>query len=366
MPGGLQLPLLFGTLGKAGNGVIGSYGSLFPGSSQLTDVTEDNAATQREFNIIEVSDHLLDTGSDTPVKAVFIYNHNPVATHPDQHKMISALKNEDLFIAGCDVEMNDSMQYADVILPAATHFEHHDAYSAYGHGYLQRAEPVIPPVGEALPNTEIFRRLAAKFGFTDPEFRTSDDNLLDQAFRLTEEKHGINSVRQLPTDQAMSMQNADFRWLSNRTLTTPSSKAELYSAALEDSYQAGLPEYKSIRGNGAYQLLSPASDKRTNATFGGNTASDGLQTLELNPADAEQLNITDGDGLIISNHLGEVQVQAKLTDAVAKGVVLVDKGAWCHTSPTGLTVNALISNHSRTDIGDGAAYYDTFVDIRKV
>ncbi|WP_271270989.1 molybdopterin-containing oxidoreductase family protein [Aliamphritea hakodatensis] len=360
-----SFPLLFGTLGKAGNGVIGSYGPLFPGNTQLTDVPENNAAAQREFNIIDVSDHLLDAGSNAPVKAVFIYNHNPVATHPDQQKMIRALSNEDLFIVGCDVEMNDSMQYADVILPAATHFEHQDAYSAYGHGYLQRAEPVIAPVGEALPNTEIFRRLAARFGFTDAEFRASDEDLLDQAFSLNREQHGISSVRKLPTDQAMSMQEADFRWLNNRTLTTPSQKAELYSDTLQNGYQAGLPEYTPIHGNAAYQLLSPASDKRTNATFGGNTASDGLQILELNPADAEQLKVTDGAPLIISNQLGEVKVQAKLTDAVAKGIVLVDKGAWCHTSSTGLTVNALISNRSRTDIGDGAAYYDTFVDIRK-
>ncbi|WP_261841692.1 molybdopterin-containing oxidoreductase family protein [Aliamphritea ceti] len=360
-----SFPLLFGTPGAVGNGVIGSYGSIFPSNDQLTDSGYRSSHTPREFNIIEVADHLLDTEKETPVKAVFIYNHNPIATHPDQQKLIRALSQEELFIVGCDVEMNDSMKYADVILPAATHFEHNEAFSAYGHGYLQRADAVIPLVGEALPNTEIFRKLATIFGFKDSVFQDQDEDLLTQAFKLDKETHGISSIHELPVDEALCLQNAEYRWLTDAVLTTPSGKAELYSESLQEEYQAGLPLYQSITQDAPFQLISPASDKRTNATFGGNPASDGLQLLEIHPQDAEKLNISDNETLIVSNKNGEVQLQAKITEAVAIGVVCCDKGAWCHTSPTGLTVNALISNTSKTDIGDGAAYYDTFVDIRK-
>ncbi|NIR58813.1 MAG: molybdopterin-dependent oxidoreductase, partial [Gammaproteobacteria bacterium] len=91
--------------------------------------------------------------------------------------MRAALSRDDLFIVGCDVAMTDSMAYADVVLPACTHFEYDDIYPAYGQQWLQRAEAVIPPVGESLPNTEIFRRLAARFGFDDPLFRETDTEL---------------------------------------------------------------------------------------------------------------------------------------------------------------------------------------------
>ena len=117
-----------------------------------------------------------------PIKAVFIYNHNPVVTHPDQNRMRRALVQDDLFIAGSDVVMTDSMSYCDVVLPAASHFEFNDIYGSYGHNYLQRAEPVITCVGESLPNTEIFRRLAARFGFNDQIFQETDAELMDAAF----------------------------------------------------------------------------------------------------------------------------------------------------------------------------------------
>ncbi len=111
---------------------------------------------------------------DPPLRALFIYNHNPIVVHPDQNRMRRGLAREDIFTVGIDVAMTESMAHCDIVLPAATHFEYADLYAAYGHHWLQRAEPVIPPLGESLPNTEIFRRLAARFGFDDPCFKASD------------------------------------------------------------------------------------------------------------------------------------------------------------------------------------------------
>src|SRR5262249_57581274 len=121
-----------------------------------------------------------------PIKAVFIYNHNPIIVHPDQNRMRRALLREDLFLVGADVVMTDSMAYCDIVLPAASHFEYADLYPAYGQHWLQRAEPVIRPRGESLPNTEIFRRLAARFGFDDPAFRATDAELMDHAMAPTD------------------------------------------------------------------------------------------------------------------------------------------------------------------------------------
>lgn len=113
---------------------------------------------------------------------------------------------EDLFIVGIEVAMTDSMAYADVILPACTHFEHADVYPANGQQYLQRAEAVIPPLGESLPNTEIFRRLAAKFGFTDPAFKASDAELMDAALDRDDPRMPSIHPSQIPIDRAIRME----------------------------------------------------------------------------------------------------------------------------------------------------------------
>ena len=175
-----------GRFGERGTGVFAKPGFAFPATASRLQRPDLLANPTRTLNIVDVAKHMLDDALSPPIKAVFIYNHNPVCTHPDQNRMIRALGRDDVFVVGSDVVMTDSMRYADVVLPAASHFEYHDIYAAYGHGYLQRAEPVIPAVGEALPNTEIFRRLAKRFGFDEPAFRDTDAELMDAAFEPTD------------------------------------------------------------------------------------------------------------------------------------------------------------------------------------
>lgn len=363
------LPVLLGNLGEIGQGILASYGPAFNANGALTTKADLNDSPERRvFNIVDVADHLLDRDKEQPVDVVFIYNHNPVATHPDQNKLRRALSQESLFIVGCDVEMNDSMLYADVILPACTHFEHSDVFSAYGHGYLQRADAVIPAVGEAKSNTEIFRLLAKRFGFNEPAFNESDADLIDQAF--IQEAGPIADIKlsELDAGQVIAMQDVDYCWLEDfvkkeRGLGTPSGKIELYSAALEQAYQSALPTFKAVEVDAEFILISPASDRRTNATFGGQNKSV-LEPVEINPQDAARKGITSGDKVRLNNALGEVDLVAKVTEDVAIGVLCCEKGAWCDRSETGQSVNALISNQCKTDIGEGAAYYDTFVDIQ--
>src|SRR6202045_4326695 len=175
------LPALAGKFGVAGGGLVGGAGHAFPKTLDRLTRPDWVPPQTRTINIIDVGKLLLDDSLAPPLKALFVYNHNPLVVHPDQNRMKQALAREDLYIVGIEVAMTDSMAYADVILPACTHFEHADIYPAYGHQYLQRAEAVIPPVGESLPNTEIFRRLAARFGFTDAAFLQSDCELMDEA-----------------------------------------------------------------------------------------------------------------------------------------------------------------------------------------
>jgi anaerobic selenocysteine-containing dehydrogenase len=365
----MALQALTGNHGRRGAGVFAKPGNSFPKTTarlQRPDLVPDGTRT---INIVDVSRLLLDESLETPIKAVMIYNHNPVATHPDQNRMRQALAQEDLFVAGADVVMTDSMAYCDVILPASSHFEFADVYGSYGHHYLQRAEPVIHCVGESAPNTEIFRRLAARFGFDDPLFRESDAELMDDAFADADPRLQGHTPSALPLDQAIAM-TADGRQeliLCDTVLPgTKSGKIELFSQDLDDRFGYGLPRYEEVPTAQPLVVISPSSDKRTNATFGGDTPSAGQEMAEINPADAAARGVTDGATLRLWNERGEVHLTARVTEAVRQGVLYTPKGTWLSTSATGQTVNALLDADIRTDIEDGACCNEVFCEAELV
>ena len=144
---------------------------------------------------------------------------------------------------------------------------------------------------------------------------------------------------------------------------TASGKVELFSQALEDRYGFGVPRYQPAHKDRAFTVISPSSKKRTNATFGSDEASTGVEIVEINPDDAKAAGIEDGSLLTLENDTGSVTLKARVTSATRVGVLYTPKGAWLNTSETGRTVNALISADTKTDIVDGACYNETFVDI---
>lgn len=366
----MALQALTGQFGRTGAGVIAKPGLAFPKSSERITRPDLLPEGTRILNIVEVSKAMLDESLAPPIRAVMIYNHNPIATHPDQQRMHRALSQESVFIVGCDVVMTDSMQYADVILPAASVFEIDDIYGSYGHSYLQRAEAVIPLQGEALPNTEIFRRLAAKFGFENDEFTLSDQQLMDLAFQDNDPRLANYKPSELPLDQALLMNTEcgePVIMCSTVKPATASGKIELYDSSYTESGYA-IPRYEALDGGASYPLtiISPSSDDRTNATFGGSKASLQPQILEIHPDNAAALGIASGDEVRVWNDLGEVYFTAEVTNRMRVGVVYTPKGAWLATSRSGQTVNALMSADMRTDIREGACYNDTFVAMEKV
>ena len=365
----MALQALTGNHGRRGAGVIAKPGLAVPKTTAKLQRPDLIPEGTRTFNIVDVAEKLLDDTLDPPVMATMIYNHNPVATHPNQALMMEALSRDDLFIAGCDVVMTDSLLYADVILPAASHFEYADIYGAYGQNYVQRAEAVIPCVGESLPNTEIFRRLAARFGFDDPMFKDTDSELMDAAMDGEDPRMQGFAPSEVPLDRALFMTSKDGAepiMCDTVAPATPSGKIELFSEDLEARYGYGVPRYEPVPQDLPFVLISPSSSKRTNATFGGCEASQGHEVLEVNPADAEAKGLTNGDIVKVWNGQGEVALKVRVTDAVRPGVLYSPKGTWLRTSETGTTVNALIPSDIRTDIERGACYNETFVDIAPI
>src|SRR5256886_3254199 len=353
--------------GVPGGGLVNGASFAFPKTPRRLARPDLVPEGTRTLNIIDVGRHLLDASLVPSIKAVFIYNHNPVVVHPDQNRLRRGLEREDLFVVGSDVVMTDSLAYADVVLPACSHFEHADLYPAYGQHWLQRAEPVIPPQGEALPNTEIFRRLAARFGFTDPIFRASDAELMDDA--LDPDDRRLAGVRPstLPTDLALAMtiDGEDAVMFGNVFPKTPSGKVELASAYLERKYGARLPSWRPVESRYPLALISPASDRRITSTFGGLHVADGPPPLEMHPDDAHARGLQDGTRVRIWNDLGEIRLPLRISDALPRGVVCTLKGAWLATSDNGQTVSALCPAH-HADISEGACFNDARVEVAAV
>ena len=365
----MALQALTGHHGRLGAGVFAKPGHAFPKAAARLQRPDLVPGGTRTINIVDVSRLLLNETLDPPIKAVFIYNHNPVATHPDQNRMRRALAREDLFIAGADIVMTDSMKYCDVVLPAASHFEHADIYASYGHCWLQRAEPVIPRVGESLPNTEIFRRLAARFGFDDPMFSESDEALMDAAFLDDDSRLRGHRPSGLPVASSLAMTTVegDVPIMCDTVApATGSARIELFSRDLEDRFGYGLPRYEAVERVYPFTIVSPSSPKRINATFGHCALSREQEEVEIHPADAESRDISDGDVLRVFNARGETHLVARITDAVLPGVLYTPKGVWLSASPTGQTVNALLDADIRTDIEDGACCNEAFCDVARV
>jgi anaerobic selenocysteine-containing dehydrogenase len=358
------LAALAGKLGVPGGGLVNGAGFAFPKTPARLQRTDLVPAGTRTFNIIDVGRHLLDPALAPPIKAVFIYNHNPVIVHPDQNRMRRALAREDLFTVGADVVMTDSLAYADIVLPASSHFEYADLYASYGTHWLQRAEPVIRPQAESLPNTEIFRRLAARFGFTDAAFTATDAELMDDAVDPDDSRLGGIRPSRIPADRALAMKanGEDAVLFKNVFPSTPSGKVELASSYLEKKYGQLLPDYRPYEAPQPLILISPASDQRITSTFGGLPAADRTPPLEMHPDDARARGLADGTMVRVWNDLGEVHLPLKITDTIRPGVVCSLKGAWFRTSDNGQTVSALVPAH-HADICEGACFNDTRVEV---
>ena len=381
----LALLALTGNIGPKGAGVCNVSG-FFPINARA--LLRDDLIDQKQdgISILDIPDLILNGDEVAPIKSVFIYNHNPIAVHPRQARMMKALSQDDLFVVGCDITLTDSMRYADVILPAASHLECRDLYAAYGHPYLQRSEPVIDPIGEALPNTEIFRRLAERFGFnalfpkevipsevkkdgceiSKSVFTQTDEELIHEAIDLKHPAMVARDKNDLTIHQPLDC-SVDGNGKSVPALfrgehpQTPSGKIELFSEKLEEECGQGLPRFKALTRTLSFVLISPSSKNRTNSIFGNVEGHNSDVVLEMHPEDASERGFADQQDVVVFNEYGEVNITIKLTEKVKRGTLYTPKGAWLKGSRN--TINVLIPG-DKADLGGGACYNDTQVDIK--
>jgi len=249
--------------------------------------------------------------------------------------------------------MTDSMKYADIILPACSSMEYGDLFKAYGHAITQRSAAVIPAVGESRKNTQVFRELAAVFGFEEAEFSQTDEQMLKRAMPNLPEEGGLVDRSNAPDTKVV------FRDVPP---DTKSGKAMLYNPAEQELAGLGLPKYQPLPERRAFTLVSPSSEKRTNSTFGGTSANRDSYQVEICQQDADTYNLVDLQMVKLVNEQAELEIELLISDRVKPGTAYVPKGAWFVESGSRNTVNALIPGH-KADMADGACYNDTQVDI---
>jgi anaerobic selenocysteine-containing dehydrogenase len=317
----------------------------------------------RVINHSQLGDAL--TSAEPPVRMTIVYNNNPVAVCPDSAKVIAGFSREDLFTVVMDHFQTDTADYADIVLPATTQLEHYDVHKSYGHLYMLANNPAIAPVGEALPNSEVFRRLAARLGFEEPCFRDSDEDLCRTALNgVSWEDLKRDGWRKLDVPER-------FAPFAHGGFPTPSGKCEFHSAWLEQQRIDPLPFYNPPAENAAkYPLgfLSPPARHFLNSSFANLARFREFERephLDMHPLDARARGIADGDMVRVFNDRGSHRLRARVNAKPRPGVVVAPSVWWKKYSPDRGNANNLTSQRT-ADLGGGATFYDCRVEVERV
>jgi anaerobic selenocysteine-containing dehydrogenase len=374
------LPALVGAWRHAAGGIQLSTSGSFPANRvalQRPDLLAGR--TPRTINMTTIGDDLLKPASPAfgpQVEAVIVYNANPLAIAPDSAKVQQGFEREDLFTVVLEQFQTDSADYADILLPATTQLEHVDAHLAYGHLYMMANNAAISPMGEAKPNSEIFRLLAARMGLSDPCFAESDDQLAAQAFDKTHTRaihFDWESIKQKGW-QKLNMPDAPF---ADGGFPTPSGKCEFYSATMAndglDPLPAYIAPYESVASNPVLAkryplaMISPPARNFLNSTFvnvQSLRATEGEPHLDIHPNDAAPRGIVHGDMARIFNDRGSFLAKARVTEKARPGLVVGLSIWWKKLSKDGKNANEVTSQRL-TDMGRAPTFYDTLVQVEK-
>jgi anaerobic selenocysteine-containing dehydrogenase len=382
-----MLPCITGSWKEVGGGLQLSLSGSFPLNKrdlERTDLMHKALGRPaRAVNMVELGKALA-TLADPPIKALFVYGSNPAAVAPNHNLVVQQLRRDDLFTVVHEQFLTDTTDYADVVLPATTFFEHKELQGSYGHYYLQVSQQAIAPLGESRSNVETFRALAERMGFEDDCFRESVDEMIDRALdsdhkfldgitreRLEREGH----VRlKLNSDQGLDQQ--PFLPFANGNFKTPSGKAELYSEALAaqgfDPIAKFVPPTESRHANGSrdhkypLELLARKADNFLNSSFCDQPSVRRMECpglLEIHPDDAGARGITDGQTVRVYNDRGMIALVACVTDAIQPKVVAA-RLDWAKlaASQQGVNINVLTSDRL-TDMGESATFYSALVEV---
>ncbi|HEY3424271.1 MAG TPA: molybdopterin-dependent oxidoreductase [Negativicutes bacterium] len=374
------LPALVGMVGVDGGGYIyinGDYWAYDWKALQRPDLLAGRKVRSVNMNEIGKALNGQTKGTDTkPIKALFVYNSNPLAMSTNTNLIKKGLAREDLFTVVVDPFVTDTADYADILLPASTFFEYEDINSDYLGWYVRLNQPAIPALGESKSNLEIFAELAKRLEFTEECFAESAAEII---------KAGLNSGSPLfsgITYEALKEKH----WMkinagtpfADKTFKTPSGKIEFYSEALAkagfDPVAEQVPPAEGaevtpeLYAKYPIRFLTPATKHFITTQFHNlpyiQEIYDG-PLVYVNPQDAARRNIKSDDWVYAFNDRGKVTLKVKVTEAVKAGVAMSPKAPWQKLSPDGTNINALTSDRLG-DMGGVSTYHTNLVQISKL
>lgn len=377
------LPAVVGAWRDYAGGVLLSTSSMFPLNYQALERPDLAPPATRTVNMTQLAEALHGELAGPPVRALYVYNSNPAVVAPDQRRVLAGLERDDLFTVVHEQFPTDTVDYADLVLPATTQLEHFDLHTAYGHHWIQVNNACLAPLAEARSNTWVFRQLADRMGFEERLFQISDEDLAREALwegsaTVPDLLRGI-TLERLQSEGPLRLKVPDrYTPFADGHFPTESGKCELFSRRMQADGFDPLPTYtaaaESVDGSEGLserfplQMISPPSPHFLNSTF---VNVDSLRLaarrpeLEIHAEDAGRRKILSGDVVRIFNDRGSFEAVAVVGDSVRPGVV-VAPGIWWNKL-TGDRANANATTSTRlTDMGGGATFFDNLVEIVRI
>jgi anaerobic selenocysteine-containing dehydrogenase len=344
----LSLPAVYGKFGVRGGGY-----AMSTSGGYRTDKTRTHPPhpPTRTVNMSRLG-RILEETRGPPIRAVWVYDCNPVATVPDQERVMRGLSRDDLFTVVHEQVWTDTCAYADLVLPATTFLEHHELTRSYG-GYLfQWAPPVIPPVGEARPNHRVFAELGRALGVEDPELRITEEELARRVLAATPAAPA-DAWERLQTDRVVA-------------LPCPVQFGDAFPSRPIRLVADDPPRYRPppVDADRPLVLVSPSSPRGISSTLF-ETLGAGEARVYVHPDDAEARGVAAGDVVRVWNSVGECRLLAEVDADLRPGVCAIPKGVWRRSTLDGRTGNALVGDHV-DERGGGACYNDARVDLERV
>jgi anaerobic selenocysteine-containing dehydrogenase len=369
------LPAIVGSWRYPGGGaMLSSSGSYDFAMERLTRPDLSPKGT-RVVNMNLLGEALAGELPGPPVRALYVYNSNPAAVTPNQAKVLNGFCREDLFVVVHELFGTDTVDYADIVLPATSQLEHIDIHGSYGHHDVMYNPPAIAARGESRSNNDVFRALASRMGF-EPELFPDDETLIRQVLDGGPTVQGI-TLERLKAEGFVRLNLPEvFIPFADGVFPTPSGKCELYSERMKADGLDPLPVYipphedpqtqPELAARYPLQLLSPPRPQFLNSTFANSARhrkSAGEPTIELSTEDAQHRGLHDAQWVEVYNDRGQFQAQVALTGRVRNGVAVATGIYWNKLSPGGSNANSTTSS-ALTDMGGGATFFDNLVEVR--
>ncbi|MFT4038982.1 MAG: molybdopterin oxidoreductase family protein [Thermomicrobiales bacterium] len=324
----------------------------------------------RQLNMVQLGQILTDPTLNPPVRALVVYSSNPMATIPNQGLLARGLRRDDLFTVVHEQFLTDTARFADYVLPATTQLEHYDLVAAWGHPYLTLNQLAIAPLGESVPTTELFRRLAARLGLSEEYLYTSDEQIIRDILASDDPWLAGITWERLQAEGWAKLNIPD-PWVpyAEGGFPTPSARAEFFSSAAAAAGRDPLPAYTPAGTDSAEYPLTLLTGKSAlhflNSSFANlprHLKAEKAPRLLMHPEDAAPRGITDGDWVQVCNAQGQLSLPVTLGAGVIPGVVAMPSGWWASRSPGGVSAN-LLTPDGLSDAGGGGDFHDARVEV---